>query len=300
MNEHEESVLEVIEILNDLKIPYQEAVDSRGLTTFFLGGELSVLIKPDNSEQLKYISRKLLDYRVLGRGSNIFFCFERFDIPVIKLGHNFRQIEFIRSNYLVVGAACHLDSLARKLSSSGFSGLEFAVGIPGTVGGAIMMNAGAHGGQIADVVERVRFVYEGEEIETKPEFVYRGCELPPKAIVTAAVLRVTPGDKVRVLKQVNQNLEYRRATQPLKYPSLGSVFKNPSNDVHAGFLLEQVGLKGYRKGNVMFSELHANWVINPEKKGSYEEVQFLLSLAKAMVWEKFGINLELEWRVFQG
>ncbi|MEM4379843.1 MAG: UDP-N-acetylmuramate dehydrogenase [Thermoplasmatales archaeon] len=300
MNEHEESVLEVLEILNNLQVPYQEAVDSRPLTTFFLGGRLSVLIKPDNLEQLKSLTRKRLDYRVLGRGSNIFFCFERLDIPVIKLGHSFRQVEFIRSNYLEVGAACHLDSLARKLSTSGFSGLEFAVGIPGTVGGAIIMNAGAHGGQMADVVERVRFVYEGEEIETKPEFVYRGCELPPKAIVTAAVLRVTPGDNDRVLKQVNQNLEYRRATQPLNYPSLGSVFKNPSKEVYAGSLLEEVGLKGYRKGNVMFSELHANWLINPEKKGSYAEVQFLLSLAQAMVLEKFGIKLELEWRVFDG
>jgi UDP-N-acetylmuramate dehydrogenase len=193
-------------------------------------------------------------------------------------------------------------SLARRVSGDGFSGLEFAAGIPATIGGAIFMNAGAHGSEICERIVHVDAVMSDGSIERFDvrdlPWRYRHSGLPAGCFVTSVRLRVVPGDKARISALCAHNLDERRKRQPLSLPSAGSVFKNPSPDQPAGRLLEEAGMRGERVGGAQVSELHANWIVNPDKSASASDVLSLIALCQARVKARSGIDLVPEVRMW--
>jgi UDP-N-acetylmuramate dehydrogenase len=197
------------------------------------------------------------------------------------------------------GAALNLALLARKVALAGLEGLEWAVGIPGTLGGALVMNAGAHGGELKDVVESVSLVLDGKAEEWSAAdcgFAYRHSRFkdlePGRAVLTGARLLLRPGDAALLKARMEEVLAKRRATQPVDLPNAGCVFKNPEGE-SAGRLIEQAGLKGRRRGGARISERHANFVVN-EGGARAADVLALMEEARAAVKAACGIDLENE------
>jgi len=193
-------------------------------------------------------------------------------------------------------------SLARKLSDDGFSGLEFAAGIPASIGGATFMNAGAHGSEICERIFQVRGVLpDGSQRTWRREELpwrYRWSGLPAGVTVTSIELELVEGDKATIARACSAHLSERRARQPLSMPSAGSVFKNPSPTEPAGRVLEGAGLKGHRIGGAVVSELHANWIVNPEKQATAADVAQLIDYCRSRVREHSGIELEPEVKLW--
>ncbi len=191
-----------------------------------------------------------------------------------------------------------LMSLSRSLSTEGFSGLEFASGIPASFGGACIMNAGAHGGEMANVLTDVVVMNSFGEIEEIPvkdlKVEYRHLGIVSGDVVIGGKISLVKGDAKIISQKRNDLLAYRKATQPLTLPSSGSVFRNPSKDLAAGKVLEEIGMKGTKEGDVEISQLHANWIVNPKKCGLARDVRKLVSRCQKEVLEKKGINLEPE------
>lgn len=215
---------------------------------------------------------------------------------------------------LFVGAATPLMRLSRELSQRGLSGLEFAAGIPASLGGATRMNAGAHGHSMQEVVRSVLIVVPGEAGNVLPvrrisaeslRYRYRESALPEGAVILGAELELRVGEPGAIAAKRASCLEYRRSTQPLHLPSAGSVFRNPSPELlspdiiaagggAAGWLLERAGLKGERKGGVEFSTLHANWLVRTDDSGRAADVAWLQREGVDRVRAEFGVELHSE------
>jgi UDP-N-acetylmuramate dehydrogenase len=209
----------------------------------------------------------------------------------------------------VLGASS-LMSLSRHSVLAGFSGLEFAAGIPGSIGGAIRMNAGAHGAQMSDIVTEVYSISAKRGLRRhnakQMAFAYRHCELEADEVVVAATLRLTSADKALVRKKRSECLAYRKQSQPLSFPSAGSVFRNPQNvgsvelgeriatDPAAAELLDFLGAKTWCRGGVRFSDLHANWIVRMEDSAKADDVKSLIERAQKEVFENFGFMLNSE------
>ncbi|MCS6893882.1 MAG: UDP-N-acetylmuramate dehydrogenase [Deltaproteobacteria bacterium] len=300
MKEHALFHLELCRQLEEKNIVVKLNTDGSKLNNLCIGGVVSSLILARDLSELVFIQIILKDkFFVLGRGSNTFFYGDRINVPVVKLGSSFNKVVKISTNKFFVGAGVHIDSFARKVSLDGYSGLEFAVGIPGSFGGAIKMNAGAHSHEMSDIVDRVIFLKEGRIYSERPDFGYRSCGIPEASVIVGGEIRLVESCPQKTLQVVRNNLEYRRDTQPVNVPSLGSVFKNPPNHT-AAQLIESVKLKGFKIGGCLFSSTHANWIVNPEKKGTYQDVESLVKLAKEQVRAKRGVILELEWVILKG
>jgi UDP-N-acetylmuramate dehydrogenase len=250
----------------------------------------------------KLLATEKQQTRVLGFGSNVLVADQGIRGWVVRLGQSFRSVERLEGDRFIIGGGASLMSVARKISGDGFSGLEFAAGIPASLGGAVFMNAGAHGAEIAERLERVSVVmsdgsfrvFERDELPWK----YRHSGLPREATVISAELTLPSGDKERIARACSDNLAHRKNTQPLSLPSAGSVFKNPSPELSAGKLLEDAGLKGVSVGGAMISSLHANWIVNPDRRASASDVLALISLCQERVSERSGIDLEPEVRLW--
>ncbi len=274
--------------------------EMKDYTTMRVGGKVTCVVTPDNIDQLalvlKLVSENDIDYKILGKGSNSVFSSKDMDIVIIRIANVLNDLE-IESDYIKVGAGYNMQTLARQLSKKGFSGLEFAGGIPGTVGGAIFMNAGAHLGDMQSIIISVDYMDEDGLVYTfdnsECQFSYRHSIFQEKSyIILSCKLKITLGDKAEVFKRMSGNLEYRKEMQPLEYPSCGSTFRNPPGE-HAGKLIEECGLKGFRIGGVCVSEKHANFVIN-DQNGTGEEVYELVQHIKDVVYEKTNIKLHSE------
>lgn len=273
------------------------------VTTFCIGGPLEYWVEVQDEVQLAGLVRLARDEgvacRVIGRGSNLLIADGGVAGVTIKLGDKFSLIRPAGSDLggawritqrssgapnLMVGAAAYLPKVSRELSEAGLSGLEFAGGIPGTVGGAICMNAGAHGSEMAEVVDKICFVTaqgDFEQVayrELNPCYRYGG--LPDGAIVTGVELCLVEGDLESIRQRRESCLEARRKSQPLHLPSAGSVFRNPSSELTAGRLLEECGLKGAAEGGAVVSEMHANWIVNPSKRALALDVKRLIQRCK--------------------
>ena len=213
----------------------------------------------------------------------------------------------VSEDWLVFGAT-PLMALSRGFSAQGLSGLEFAAGIPGSLGGGVFMNAGAHGSCMSNVVQVVYYLNEAGEPEIRRfdemQWSYRKSGLPSNCLILAAILRLGRKNAESCLADRSSCLDYRRATQPLSLPSSGSLFRNPSpesltqanlGEVKAGWLLEQVGLKGRSIRGVAYSEKHANWLvkIGPGERQADAALE-LIELGQKLVFERFGVSLELE------
>lgn len=279
----------------------QEYISAKKYTTFCIGGSFRILVEVQDEGSLQAICTFLLQsqipYRVIGAGSNLLVHDQGVNECIIKLGKGFRSVRALKEEYFEVGGGTSLMTLCRDLSDEGFSGLEFAGGIPGSVGGAVRMNAGAHGGETVNVLSRISYVSPEGELENVSsstfEFSYRHSTLPHGSIVTKCELKLTkdPTGNSKILRATY--LAERKKRQPLAAPSAGSVFKNPPTS-SAGALIEQAGLKGHQKGGAKVSELHGNWIINPQKTASFQDVVSLIEVCQSLVKERSGILLEPE------
>ncbi|RLF54150.1 MAG: UDP-N-acetylenolpyruvoylglucosamine reductase [Thermoplasmata archaeon] len=274
-------------------------------TTFRVGGKIEALVTVEKVGRLRkivpFLEREDIPRFVLGRGSNLLVMDG--DIPgvAIQLKGPLAAVEEDRSQEagIAAGAGASLDRLLHFCRTNGFGGAEFLAGIPGTVGGAAVMNTGAFGQEIGALIAELEMITpRGELLQLNRDelcFSYRKLEVPEGQIVTRALLEMEKSTALKVGEKINEYLGRRKKTQPLHYPSAGSVFKNPPGE-HAGRLLEEAGLKGKKCGGAMISTKHANWIVNTGG-ATARDILDLIGLARERVIEKRGIELDLEIKV---
>lgn len=272
-------------------------------TSWRIGGPADILVEPaaaaDVECTMQLAGARGVPVTVIGAGTNVLVLDGGIRGVVLKIGSGLAALE-ISGLHLTCGAGLRLGRLAHAAGKAGISGLEFACGIPGSVGGAVVMNAGANGGQISQVVEWVRVFQPGEGIKTLPAgelgFAYRYSILQHSgAVVLEVGLLGRAGDSEAIRRRMQQNLAGRQARQPLEWPNAGSVFKNPPGGA-AGQLIEAAGLKGYTIGGAQISSRHANFIINLGQARA-ADVLALIELARTAVKRKFAIELECEVRI---
>ena len=296
----------VIEALKEIvpaeRILFQEPMKLH--TTFRIGGPASLLCFPETTEQLKNLlaACKTEQYPILmlGAGSNLLVADEGLDAVVIAT-ERLNDIA-VEGNTIRAEAGVSLARLAQFAQSNGLAGLEFASGIPGSVGGGILMNAGAYGGEMKDVVESVVMYYLTDQAlcEVKSEdcgFGYRQSSFTKvNCAITGAVFKLTKDEPEAIAARMHEMNEKRRKNQPLDLPSAGSAFKRPVGG-YAAALIDEAGLKGYTVGGAQVSEKHAGFVVN-KGGASYDDIVALMDHVRREVYEKSGITLEPEIRIY--
>jgi len=274
-------------------------------TTLGVGGPAEVLYETDDLETLRrvivYLNRERVPYVVVGRGSNLLVRDEGLDGLVIILRGSLASVKrnATDASELMAGGGLVLSDLLVHCRSFGLGGLEFLAGIPGTIGGAIAMNAGAFGKEIGGRVRELHTLNATGDMTAKRRsdlnFSYRNLQLEKGSIIVASVLKIDLESEKTVAERIANYLKQRKETHPIEYPSAGSVFKNPPHD-YAGRLIEQVGLKGKKIGGAMISEKHANYIVNTGN-ATAEDILALMSLAQEKVMAETGVGLEPEVRV---
>lgn len=292
--------------LPDLEITAEEPMSRH--TSFRIGGPARRMAFPKRAEQVVL----LVDFArqcgarplVIGNGTNLLCPDEGLDRLVIDLSAGLTKLEKGQEpNTIAASCGVSLARLASFACDLGLTGLEFAHGIPGTLGGALAMNAGAYGGEMCQVVRGVHVLFpdEGIRLLTGEEmnFRYRGSLLTdrPDAVALDAVVRLTPGDKEAIRAQMRELMGRRKASQPLEYPSAGSTFKRPVG-YFAGTLIDQCGLKGLTVGGAQVSEKHAGFVIN-RGGATCADVLALMEQVRRRVLEATGVTLEPEVRIVE-
>jgi UDP-N-acetylmuramate dehydrogenase len=275
-----------------------------GHTSLRVGGPVSCLISPRHLAGLQTAVRVLnthhFPYFVMGRGSNLLVADAGVRAAAISLETGFSRVKLLEDRGgLRVGAGLRLSRLLRFALQHGLSGLEFVAGIPGSVGGAVRMNAGSYGRAMADVCTSVLLLQPHVSLErlsaSQLRFSYRHLELPMGSLVLEADLLLTAGSPKVIREQIRTLIRKRKTSQPWRLPSAGSVFKNPPGDF-AGRLIEAAGLKGVCIGNAQISEQHANFIVN-RGRARAQDILALIHLAQEKVFEAFGVQLELEIQV---
>lgn len=287
--------------LSNSRIKFKLAVPGAEITTMAVGGPVAILAEPNSLEDLQVVlaeaKKSQVMHKIVGAGSNLLLPDIGLQELCLRLGRGFRQVE-IKGEIVRVGAAVSLMSLSRQMSESGLSGLEFAGGIPATIGGAVRMNAGAHGGEISTLLQAVEIVTAAGDIQKfliqDLNMSYRHCSLPNDAIVVGAELKLVTGDRQRSATLRQRYLQERKLRQPLQLPSCGSIFKNPAPNRSAGFLIEQAGLKGYKLKGAEISTMHANWIVNPNRQATADDIKGLIQLTQQKVRALSGIELQPE------
>lgn len=271
-------------------------------TTWKIGGPADMLVIPHTKDQLvnlvKLLHRHGEPFFVLGRGSNLLVSDKGIRGVVVKLG---KALEYARfeKNIVYAGAAFSFIKLSALAAKRGLTGLEFAGGIPGSVGGAVFMNAGAHGSDVSRILKQVEVLLpDGETVvwtNDDMRYGYRHSVLQERpGIVTEAVFVLQPGDRAAIDQAMAANKDRRLRTQPLQLACAGSVFRNPPGD-HAARLIEQAGLKGMRVGGAEVSTLHANFIVNTGD-ATAEDVLTLIRNIQAIIYETYRVKLETEVR----
>lgn len=270
-------------------------------TTYKVGGKAKLMVYPKNTEclinLLKLIKTNDIKHKILGLGSNVLFSDEVYDGVIIRLSE-LNEVEFFGKNKVRVGAGYSLMKLSLLVAKKGLAGLEFASGIPGTVGGAVFMNAGAYKSDMGYIVTEVKVLTPDFKIITlenkEMNFHYRTSFLQthPGYVCLEAVIKLEQGDKNVLDEVIKERRQRRMESQPLEYPSAGSVFRNPEG-MFAGKLIEDLGLKGKTIGGAKVSEKHANFIINFDKaKGS--DVKELIELVHQRVLEEYDVDMKIE------
>jgi UDP-N-acetylmuramate dehydrogenase len=288
------------EIVKDIhgEVSFNEPLSRH--TTLKIGGPADVLAMPRSLKDLSELAvrchREKIALLVMG-GTNLLVRDGGIRGVVVKLSH-FQQIRPLDENLIEAEAGVLMPRLARYASERNLTGLEFALGIPGTVGGAVVMNAGTREGVMADVLTGLRILgMDGAIREVQRDemsFGYRWSKLP-SGIILAARIRLRKGRKETIQDRMQQFIRHRKNTQPLTMPNAGSIFKNPDGRF-AAQLIESAGLKGCRIGDAQISEQHANFIVN-RGKASARDVLRLIRMAGKTVEEKTGITLELELKI---
>lgn len=278
-------------------------------TTFRIGGPARYYLVPETADEIRegmaFAKEKNLPYLVIGRGSNLLFPDEGYAGVIIEVGKGMEQIELevgTESGTIRAQAGVSLGALAAAAARESLSGLEFASGIPGTLGGAVTMNAGAYGGEIKDCIVSATVLDEqGKECVLNREQLqlgYRTSVIQKKEyIVLSAVFELQKGDREAIQEHMRELNAKRRDKQPLEYASAGSTFKRPEG-YFAGKLIQDAGLRGYRVGDAEVSEKHCGFVIN-RGNATASEVRRLISEVQKKVYERFGVSLEPEVKIIQ-
>lgn len=269
-------------------------------TTYKVGGKAIALISPNDINDLiklmDYIYKNNIKYKIIGNGSNLIFNDSGYDGIIIKLD-NLNKFEQ-KGNKFIIGSGYSLISAAMKASKLGYTGFEFATGIPGTIGGAVYMNAGAYNSDMGYIVSEVKVLTPDLKIKTlynkDLNFHYRTSFFKDNAnyIVLEATIVLKKGQVKAIMEIIEDRKKRRMATQPLKYPSAGSVFRNPSGD-SAGRLIEELGYKGKKQGGAQVSVMHANFIIN-KGHATGEDVKKLILEIQDKIKEKYNIDLKIE------
>ena len=279
----------------------QENVSLAGYTTFRIGGPADVLVQAGEEEQLEKVLAWCREsgrpWILLGRGSNVLVDDAGFRGTVILLDGTLAQIE-VRGDQITAGAGASLARIARTALEHELTGVEYAAGIPGTLGGAVYMNAGAYGGEIGRTVSSIRYLDKEGIHEIGPEeagFEYRSSRfMRENAIVLGAEMTLQPGDRQAIMDRMQELAEQRKSKQPLEYPSAGSMFKRPEG-FFAGKLIQDAGLAGYSVGGAQVSEKHCGFVIN-RGNATAKDVRELVRQVADRVEQTFGVRLEPEVR----
>jgi len=270
-------------------------------TSFHIGGAASIYVEPKDTEDLKklllFIRKKSLPFFILGGGSNVLVKDQGFDGIVIgSKNFNFFQV---KGNKATAGSGLKLPFFLGLLAKEGLAGMEFFAGIPGTVGGAVLMNAGSQKEGIGNFIEKVEAMDFSGRVKniykTLLNFSYRNSNLTPYFFLLSVEFRLK-NDQPKIIKERTEKaLRKKRESQPIKAYSAGCIFKNPDG-ASAGKLIEEAGLKGKRKGDAFISEKHSNFIIN-SGKASASDVLFLMKKIQGKVYQKFKIRLEPEIKI---
>ena len=269
-------------------------------TTFRIGGNASYFVTASDTEVIRETIRlcrqEKVPYYIVGNGSNLLVGDRGFDGVIIQIYTEINQIH-IEDTRITAQAGALLSAIANRALERGLTGFEFAAGIPGTLGGAVVMNAGAYGGEMKDVLQEVTVLTpDGERLVLKNaqlELGYRTSVIAKKgSIVLEAVIQLREGDKASIKAQMEELRGKRISKQPLEYPSAGSTFKRPKGHF-AGQLIEDTGLRGFQVGGAQVSEKHCGFVINKDH-ATAADVTELMRQVSERVYEQFGVCLEPE------
>ena len=287
-----------LEKLNLEKI--EKDISLSTLTTYKTGGIAKLVVYPNNinnlKQMLKLIHKYNIKYFILGKGSNTLFSDKEFNGVIIKLDklNNFK----IKQTEIYVESGMILSKLVQASVKNELTGLEFAIGIPGTIGGAIYMNAGAYGNNMNNIVKSVIVLNEKFQIKEIPleklkfDYRYSIFQDNKNLICVAANIKLEHGNHDEIASKIKENLLKRKNSQPLEYPSAGSVFRNPEGN-YAGKIIEELGLKGKNIGGAEISTKHANFIIN-KNNASSSDILNLIKLVQKEVKDKYKIDLKLE------
>ena len=284
-------------LLTDERVLVNERLDRH--TTFKVGGPSKALLLVETAEELKAVLRLLREeeeaFFILGNGSNLLVSDGGYDGYVIKLSGAFLNVK-LEGDCIVAGAGVLLSKVCTFARDNGLSGLEFAYGIPGTVGGAMVMNAGAYGGEMKDVTESVNLLFNGEIVTRSAEemhFGYRDSIIKHDDYVALETrFKLKKGSTEEIVAAMNDYMDRRRSKQPLEFPSAGSTFKRPEG-AFAGKLIEDSGLKGFRVGGASVSVKHAGFVVN-DQNGTAADIDELMKRVADKVKKDSGFVLEPE------
>lgn len=287
-------------IVDKTNIKYDEPMANH--TSFKIGGPVDCFVVVNSEKELiqviKYLKNNNIPFFVMGNGSNLLVSDKGIRGVVIKLGDEFKKIEY-SGEYITVGASCSMNALAQGALENSLEGFEWGFGIPGTSGGAVFMNAGAYGGCMADVVEET--IYLDEECNVcslkkeQHDFGYRKSTFKSgntKGIILRTKIKLKVGKKEEIWANMQKYIGARIDKQPLNMPSAGSIFKRPDGH-YVGKMIEELGLKGVSIGGAQVSEKHAGFIINTGN-ATAKDIKDLIAYIKNKVKEKFDVDLETE------
>ena len=276
-------------------------VPMASFTAYKVGGPADLFVEPDSPAELVTVleicDRENIPFLMLGAGTNMLVRDGGIRGVVMRLGREFRAVR-IEGHHLIAGAMAPMSKVALAAEKAGLEGMVFGYDIPGTVGGILRMNAGAHGQETKDVLFEARGYDVRGQFHAVPvaqiRFAYRTAVYPVDLVFTEGVFALTPGSQEDLARRRQENHAYRLSTQP-KGHTVGSVFVNPPGD-HAGRLVEAAGLKGFRIGKAVVSTKHGNWIVN-EGGQSAADIEELIRTIQARVRERFGVELKTEVRI---
>lgn len=302
----DKDIAELQKLIGTSKIKINELMSKH--TTMKVGGPCDIMVFPESVEDIKntvgFAKQKNINCIVLGNGSNTLVCDEGIGGIVIILASNFSKIA-VEGQNIVAQSGASIPLVSQLAKKNALSGLEFACGIPGTVGGCTRMNAGAYDGQMADVVDSVKCIdIESMEMVTfendQLDFGYRHSIFSDKRnyIIVEVKYKLAPGDINKIDTKMKANNLARHTKQPLEYPSAGSIFKRPKG-YFAGKLVSDAGLRGASVGGAQVSEKHTGFIIN-KGGATFEDIINLIKLVQETVYKKFGVKLEVEPEIIGG
>lgn len=292
---------ELISLCNGFGCRYKLDESLRDHTTFRIGGKCKIAVFVNSEESLvktvMFCRNRNIKFAVLGNGSNIIADDRFFDGVVIIIGSDFSKINYIRDGLVECESGLILSKLCVAVKNEGFTGLEFAYGIPGTVGGALYMNAGAYDGEMSDVVVSADYLDTDGSIKTilrdNMDLSYRHSAFMNSGRVILRVrIKLEKGTVSEIEQKMEMLISKRREKQPLNYPSAGSTFKRPEG-AYAAALIEQCGLKGFSVGDAQVSEKHSGFVVN-KGNATFDDIMLLVDKVREKVKTETGYTLELE------